>query len=53
MTDLATVLFEKIIKIENKDIFFDVKQNKNGIYFKISERSKGNKNTVAILIFNF
>ena len=35
--------------MENKDIFVDLKKNKNGFYLKISERRNGSeRNTVLI-----
>lgn len=45
----AETLFEMMIKVENKDIFVDLKKNKIGSYLKISERRNGSgRNTVLI-----
>lgn len=41
-------LFSTMIRVENKDIFVDLKQNANGIYLKLSERNGKNRNTVLI-----
>lgn len=41
-------LFGTMIRVENKDIFVDLKKNKNGIYLKISERNRSSRNTVLI-----
>lgn len=42
-------LFETMVRVENKDIFVDLKRNKNGVYLKISERRSGSgRNTVLI-----
>ena len=42
-------LFESMIRVENKDIFIDLKRNQNGVYLKISERRNGTgRNTVLI-----
>lgn len=41
-------LFGKLIKIENKDIFVDLRKNENGIYLKLSERRGAMRKTVLI-----
>lgn len=41
-------LFGKLIKIENKDIFIDLRKNENGIYLKLSERRGAMRKTVLI-----
>lgn len=41
-------IFEKVLRVENKDIFIDLKKNKNGTYLKISERNGGTRNTILI-----
>ena len=42
-------LYETMVRVENKDIFVDLKRNKNGVYLKISERRSGSgRNTVLI-----
>ena len=43
-------LYETMLKVENKDIFIDLKRNKSGVYLKISERSGSSRNTVLIPI---
>jgi ABC-type hemin transport system ATPase subunit len=43
-------LYEIMVKVENKDIFVDVKKNKGGTYMKISERNGAGRNTVLIPI---
>ena len=42
------ILYEVMLKIENKDIFVDLKKNKSGTYLKISERNGSSRNTVLI-----
>lgn len=43
------ILFESMIRVENKDIFVDLKKNKSGIYLSISERRVGSgRNTLMI-----
>lgn len=37
-----------MVRVENKDIFVDLKRNRNGVYLKISERSGSGRNTVLI-----
>ena len=44
------VIFETMLKVENKDIFIDLKRNKSGVYLKISERNGSSRNTVLIPI---
>lgn len=41
-------LFGTMIKVENKDIFVDLKQNSSGMYLKLSERNGKARNTVLI-----
>lgn len=41
-------IFEQMIRVENKDIFVDLKKNKGGVYLKISERNGSGRNTVLI-----
>jgi len=41
-------LFETMIRVENKDIFVDLKKNRGGVYLKISERNGSGRNTVLI-----
>jgi len=41
-------LFEKVLRVETKDIFVDLKKNRNGVYLKISERNGATRNTVLI-----
>eukprot|EP01041_Mallomonas_annulata_P005935 gene5935-11972_t len=41
-------LFEKVLRVETKDIFVDLKKNRNGMYLKISERNGTTRNTVLI-----
>ena len=43
-------IYETMLKVENKDIFIDLKRNKSGVYLKISERNGGSRNTVLIPI---
>jgi hypothetical protein len=48
MTAEGNELFTSHLLVENKDIYVDVKKNKNGIYLKISERNGNSRNTVLI-----
>lgn len=41
-------MFETKIRIENKDVFVDIKKNDNGMYLKISERNKNSRSTILI-----
>lgn len=41
-------IYSTLLKIENKDIFIDLKRNGFGVYLKISERNGTNRNTVLI-----
>mmetsp|Transcript_3240 Transcript_3240/g.5716 ORF Transcript_3240/g.5716 Transcript_3240/m.5716 type:complete len:280 (-) Transcript_3240:180-1019(-) len=41
-------IFERVLKVENKDVFIDLKSNKNGMYLKISERKDGSRNSILI-----
>jgi len=41
-------IYEKVLKIENKDVFVDLKSNQNGVYLKISERNGTNRNSILI-----
>jgi hypothetical protein len=43
-----TSLFETKLRVENKDIFVDVKKNDNGIYLKIAERNRNNRSTILM-----
>jgi hypothetical protein len=36
------------VRVENKDIFIDLKKNRGGTYLKISERNGAGRNTVLI-----
>jgi RNA recognition motif-containing protein len=36
------------LRIENKDVFIDLKSNKGGMYLKISERKDGNRNSILV-----
>lgn len=48
MSAMDETLFETMLRVENKDIFVDLKKNKGGVYLKISERNGGGRNTVLI-----
>lgn len=48
MSATDETLFETMLRVENKDIFVDLKKNKGGVYLKISERNGGGRNTVLI-----
>lgn len=50
MSSSDETLYEQLVHVENKDIFVDLKKNKNGVYLKLSERNQGNgsRNTVLI-----
>lgn len=37
-----------MLRVENKDIFVDLKRNRSGVYLKISERNGNSRNTVLI-----
>ena len=50
MGSIDDILFETMLKVENKDIFIDLKRNKSGVYLKISERNGSSRNTVLIPI---
>lgn len=41
-------IFEKVLRVETKDIFVDLKKNRNGVYLKISERNGSTRNTILI-----
>jgi len=41
-------IYERVLKIENKDVFVDLKSNQNGVYLKISERNGSNRSSVLI-----
>jgi hypothetical protein len=41
-------IYEKVLRIENKDVFIDLKTNKGGMYLKISERKDGNRNSILV-----
>jgi RNA recognition motif-containing protein len=36
------------LRIENKDVFVDLKSNKGGLYMKISERKDGQRNSILV-----
>jgi hypothetical protein len=42
------IIFETMLRVENKDIFVDLKRNRSGVYLKISERNGNSRNTVLI-----
>lgn len=48
MSATDDALFETMLRVENKDIFVDLKKNKGGVYLKISERNGSGRNTVLI-----
>jgi hypothetical protein len=48
MSAVDEILYETMLRVENKDIFVDLKRNKSGIYLKISERNGNARNTVLI-----
>jgi RNA recognition motif-containing protein len=48
MGSIDDILFETMLKVENKDIFIDLKRNRSGVYLKISERNGTARNTVLI-----
>jgi len=48
MSATDDTLFNQMIRVENKDIFVDLKKNKGGVYLKISERGSTGRNTVLI-----
>jgi len=41
-------LFGKMIRIENKDVFVDLRKNSNGIYLKLSERRGNMRKTILL-----
>lgn len=41
-------IYEKVLRVENKDVFIDLKSNKGGVYLKISERKDGTRNSILI-----
>lgn len=41
-------LFGTMVRVENKDIFIDLKKNKSGVYLKISERNGSSRSTILI-----
>jgi hypothetical protein len=41
-------IFECRVRVENKDIFVDLKKNRGGVYLKISERNGNGRNTVLM-----
>lgn len=43
-----TDLFSTMIKVENKDIFVDLRQNSSGVYLKLSERNGATRNTILM-----
>ena len=48
MSTVDDILFETMLRVENKDIFVDLKRNRSGVYLKISERNGSSRNTVLI-----
>eukprot|EP01006_Ploeotia_vitrea_P010348 TRINITY_DN26887_c0_g1_i1.p1 TRINITY_DN26887_c0_g1~~TRINITY_DN26887_c0_g1_i1.p1 ORF type:complete len:179 (-),score=10.92 TRINITY_DN26887_c0_g1_i1:115-651(-) len=48
MAEDTPMIYENKIRVENKDVFVDVKKNDNGIYLKISERNRNNRSTILI-----
>jgi len=48
MSATDETLFETLVRVENKDIFVDLKKNKGGVYLKVSERNGSGRNTVLI-----
>lgn len=48
MGSVDDILFETMLRVENKDIFIDLKRNRSGVYLKISERNGTARNTVLI-----
>lgn len=40
--------FERVVRMNNKDFFVDLKTNEFGRYVKISERRNGNRNTLLV-----
>jgi len=48
MSATDDTLYEVMVRVENKDIFVDLKKNKGGVYLKISERNGAGRNTVLI-----
>ena len=47
-TEHEDSLYETRIRVENKDLFVDVKKNDQGVYLKISERNRSNRSTILI-----
>ena len=41
-------LFGTMVRVENKDIFVDLKKNNNGTYLKITERKNKSRSTILI-----
>lgn len=41
-------MFGTMIKVENKDLFVDLKRNSSGVYLKLSERNGKSRSTVLI-----
>ena len=48
MSSVDDIIFETMLRVENKDIFIDLKKNRSGVYLKISERNGSSRNTVLI-----
>jgi hypothetical protein len=48
MSNIDETYYETMMKVENKDIFIDLKRNKAGVYLKVSERNGSVRNTVLI-----
>lgn len=41
-------IFHHVTRVENKDIFVDLKKNSNGVYLKLSERNGKSRKTILI-----
>lgn len=41
-------IYETKLRVENKDIFVDIKRNDNGLYLKIAERNRNNRSTILM-----
>ena len=48
MSVIDDIIYETMLRVENKDIFVDLKRNHSGTYLKISERNGNSRNTVLI-----
>ncbi len=43
-----TTICEKVLRIDSKDVFIDLKSNRIGVYVKISERKDGKRSSIMI-----